>query len=92
MGYRVELFGISDFLPVHTYITQILIALDKDYSDIGPVKGLYLKSTRSSLDRSSDRNVCEFANFLHIAGNKQVAQDVSVMGFFGFQICKRWVD
>ncbi len=54
MGYRVELFVISDFRPVRyrygtgtvRYSTLILIALDKDYSDIGPIKGLYLKSTR----------------------------------------------
>ena len=43
MGYRVELLGISDFLPVY------YICLDKDYSNTGPIKGLYLKNTRSTV-------------------------------------------
>ena len=43
MGYRVELLGISDFLRVQ------YTCLDKDYSDTGPIKGLYLKNTRSTV-------------------------------------------
>lgn len=42
MGYRVELLGISDFLPVR------YICLDKDYSDTGPIKGLCTYGTRAS--------------------------------------------
>ena len=36
MGYRLELLGISEFLPVN-------------YSDLDPIKGLYLKNTRSTV-------------------------------------------
>ena len=43
MGYRVEILGISDFLPVQ------YTRLDMDYSDTGPIKGLYLKNTRSTV-------------------------------------------
>ena len=43
MGYRVELLGISDFLPVQ------YIGLDKDYSDTGHIEGLYIKE--HTLDR-----------------------------------------
>ncbi len=44
MGYRVELLGISDFLPVQ-YTNS-----NKDYSNTGPIKGLYLTSTRSTVN------------------------------------------
>ena len=42
MGYRGELLGISDFLPIQC------ICLYKDYSNTDPIKGLYLKNTRST--------------------------------------------
>ena len=47
MGYRVELLGISDFLPVQYTNSSLSSCLDKDCSDTGPIKGLYLKNTRS---------------------------------------------
>jgi hypothetical protein len=36
MGYRLELLGISEFLL-------------EQYSDTSPIKGLYLKNTRSTV-------------------------------------------
>ena len=75
MGYRVELFVISDFLPVRyrygtvpystvrRYRTLILIALDKDYSDTRPIKGLYLKSTRSTVRETATSANCKFSPY-----------------------------
>ena len=42
MGYRLELLGILEFLPIQ-------------YSDTGPIKGLYLKNTRSTVKL---KNMC----------------------------------
>ncbi len=50
MGFRVSFR--------YKYSTRILIALDKDYSGTGPIKGLYLKSTRSTA-----RETATFANY-----------------------------